>query len=64
MQSNVCACLEKAPSQGRKEFYDCEFPCDKEYSNETSIKFRNDCGGRETYTLFKTGIWTFALKLK
>lgn len=43
---------------------ECELPCDKEYSNETSIKFRNDCGGRETYTLFKSGIWTFALKLR
>lgn len=56
--------LKQTPSQESKRSSDCELSCDKEYSNETTIKFQYDCGGHGTYTLFKSGIWTFALKLR
>lgn len=57
LKSNVCACLKQTPSQESKRSSDCELSCDKEYSNETTIKFQYDCGGHGTYTLFKSGFY-------
>lgn len=54
-QLNKCVCLEQIPGQGSKEANDCSSSCSRKYPYETSITFTKDCGGNQTYNLFKSG---------
>lgn len=49
------------PLQGKVAPDDCRLSCENAYSNETSIKFSQDCGGENTYNVFKTGIITLII---
>lgn len=44
------------PLQGNLAPDHCGLSFKNAYSNETSIKFSQDCGGKNTYNVFKTGI--------
>ncbi|XP_052677116.1 uncharacterized protein LOC128158361 isoform X2 [Crassostrea angulata] len=55
VQGNRCVCLEQIPGQGSRGANDCSLSCPGNYSAETNIKFEHDCGGHQTYNLFKSG---------
>nr|XP_034307796.1 uncharacterized protein LOC117683089 [Crassostrea gigas] len=55
VQFNKCVCLEQVPQQWSRRAKDCSSPCSRKYFAETNIKFQNDCGGHQAYSLFKSG---------
>nr|XP_034315822.1 uncharacterized protein LOC109618528 [Crassostrea gigas] len=64
VQLNKCVCLEKIPGQGSRGSNECSLSCSENYSAATNIRFQNECGGHQTYNLFKSGseMETSALK--
>lgn len=56
MQSTKCHCLKDVPLQKNVPCDQCRFKCENKYSNETSIKFSQVCGGVNTYNVFKSGM--------
>lgn len=55
VKSKKCVCLRDVHQQRIVPSDQCNFKCENEYSNETSIKFSKECGGENTYNVFKSG---------
>nr|XP_034307352.1 uncharacterized protein LOC117682889 [Crassostrea gigas] len=55
VQLKKCVCLEQIPGQWRRGADDCSLSCSGKYPYETSNRFQNECGGHQTYNLFKSG---------
>lgn len=55
LQFNKCVCLEQIPRQGSRGSNDCPSSCSGNYTTETNITFKHDCGGQKTFSLFKSG---------
>ncbi|XP_052679969.1 uncharacterized protein LOC128160652 isoform X3 [Crassostrea angulata] len=51
LQLKKCVCLEQIPKQRSRGANDCSLSC----SIKANLKFKNDCGGNNTYSLFKSG---------
>uniref|UniRef100_A0A8W8LWS0 WSC domain-containing protein n=1 Tax=Magallana gigas TaxID=29159 RepID=A0A8W8LWS0_MAGGI len=58
VQVNRCVCLEQIPGHGSRGANVCSLSCPGNYSAETNIKFIYDCGGHQTYNLFKSGTYS------
>lgn len=50
-QLKKCVCLEQIPKQRSRGANDCSLSC----SIKANLRFKNDCGGNNTYSLFKSG---------
>lgn len=63
-QSKKCVCLRDVHLQRIVPSDKCNFKCENEYSKETSIKFSKECGGENTYNVFKSGMsfWSYVGK--
>lgn len=51
--------MEQIPGQGRRGADDCSLSCSGKYPYETSNRFQNECGGHQTYNLFKSGMFLY-----
>lgn len=54
-QVSTCVCLEKIPGHGSRGANDCSLSCPGNNAAENIITFQNDCGGHQTYNIFKSG---------
>lgn len=54
VKSTKCVCLQNVPQEEYEGASQCHLLCENKYSNETSIKFSQDCGGEKNYNVFKS----------
>lgn len=54
IKSTKCVCLQNVPQEENEGASQCQRLCENKYSNETSIKFLQDCGGEKNYNVFKS----------
>lgn len=54
VKSTKCVCLQNVPRENSEGSSQCQRLCENKYSNETSIKFSQDCGGEHNYNVFKS----------